>query len=123
EVPERKLVFYGEKAPVLLGLRALVDGKPLDEAHRAAWDEYVRRLFAHLDRNGDGSLDEREASAAPPPVLPSGVGGQARFAFNFAVLDSNGDGRVSLEELAEYYRQFGDAPFQVRSLGPGQPTD
>jgi Ca2+-binding EF-hand superfamily protein len=120
---ERKLVFLGESGPVLVGLRVQLDGRPLDEAHRAAWDDYVRRLFAHLDRNGDGILDEREAAPAPPPILPQGPGGPARFAFNFAVLDSDSDGKVSLAELAEYYRQFGDGPFQVRALGNGPPAD
>jgi Ca2+-binding EF-hand superfamily protein len=119
----QKLIFLGETGPVLIGLRVLVDGRPLEEAHRAAWDDYVHRLFRHLDRNGDGVLDEREAARAPSPVMVGGPGGPARFAFNFAVIDADGDGRVTEAEFAEYYRQFGDAAFQLRALPPGPSPD
>src|SRR5207244_8589752 len=47
--------------------------------------------------NSNGLLFGRGPMAAPP----------------FAQLDANGDGKISKDELAAYYRKAGMAPFQV----------
>src|SRR5262249_28120101 len=39
-------------------------------------------------------------------------------AFNFRVVDANGDGKISLTELMEYYRDYGNGPFQLSIASP-----
>src|SRR5262245_20105420 len=98
-------VLLADPHPVLVRLHVLVDGKPFRAVHRGTWDEYLKRLFRHLDRNGDGVLDEQEAAAAPPPELSlPGIGRRAgdapaHIAFNFRAVDADGDGRVTPAEL------------------------
>src|SRR5262245_66321674 len=47
--------------PAGVRFRVEIDGKTC----RASWDEYERRLFADLDRDGNGHLDRREAARVP----------------------------------------------------------
>src|SRR5262249_34735703 len=92
--------------PVLLRLHVTVDGKPLS----ALWDDCIAKLFKYLDANGDGFLDRGEAQRVPPPGALFGVGSAEPP--TLAELDTNGDGKVSREELAAYYRRNGATPFQ-----------
>ncbi|HEV3204351.1 MAG TPA: EF-hand domain-containing protein [Gemmataceae bacterium] len=114
-------VFFGDSRPVLVRLHVQVDGKPFRRAHQAAWEDYVKNLFHHLDRNGNGILDEAEARRLPLPqmFLPGSVDG-VNFAFNFSTIDTNGDGKVTLEEVMSYYQQFGTGPVHVQ-FAPYQP--
>jgi Ca2+-binding EF-hand superfamily protein len=112
------LVFLGDSRPVLIRLHVRIDGQPYRRAYKEAWADYVQHLFRHLDRNGDGVLTEDEA-ARMPPAQPM-FRGNARstlpvnIAFNFRVVDARGDGKVTLEELLEYYRHYGGAALQVQ---------
>lgn len=105
------LVFLAESGPVLVRLHVRVDGKPFRPLYRAAWEDYVRHVFRYLDRGGKGYLTEAEARRLPPPLRSGaavGPGGMPiNVAFNFRVLDADGDGKVTLRELLEYYEEFG----------------
>ena len=88
------IIFLAPSRPVLIRLHVEVDGRPLRETARAASEEYLRALFRHLDRNGDGFLSEAEAIHVPPPLLSlPGTGSESvHVAFNFRALYANGDG-------------------------------
>jgi Ca2+-binding EF-hand superfamily protein len=105
------VVYFGPSQPILLRLRVTVDGRPLS----AVWDDFVTKLFRHLDANGDGFLDRNEALRLPPPgVLFGGANGpDGSPAPVFRDLDADGDGRVTRDELAAYLRRAGYGPFQV----------
>jgi Ca2+-binding EF-hand superfamily protein len=109
------LVFLADSRPLLIRLHVQVEGRPLMQA----WDEFVGHVFAQSDLNKDGVLDAEEAARVPPPASLFG----ARGGFNFvnvggggtptAGLDANKDGKVTREELADYFRRNGGAPFSL----------
>src|SRR5438132_1248341 len=66
------IVYFGETRPILLRLQIGVAGRPLS----AVWDDFITKVFKHLDTNGDGVLDRNEAQRLPPPgVLFGGANG------------------------------------------------
>jgi Ca2+-binding EF-hand superfamily protein len=102
------VVYFAASRPVLLRLHVAVDGRPLS----AAWDDYVTRVFKYLDANGDGVLDRDEAQRMPSPdaLFGANYGGAAP---TLADLDADGDGKVTRDDLAGYFRRIGATPFQV----------
>jgi Ca2+-binding EF-hand superfamily protein len=110
------MVFMAETRPLLIRLHMSIDGKPLPDA----WQEFIQHLFKTLDIDRDGVLSEREAGRVPTPQtlfgMPVVVRFQpdARLAFPIGKLEANRDGKVTVKELADYYRNSGGAPFQVR---------
>ncbi len=105
------ILFFGDERPMLMRLHMVVDGKPF----RVVWDEHIRKLFRYLDRDGDRVLSKQEASQVPMPQ-PLGQGFanlQTTTASDFGGIDTNRDGEVTIEELANYYRRVGGGPFQI----------
>ncbi len=108
-------ILDAPSGPILVGVHIEVDGKSLEEGYKTAQRDYLRALFTYLDRNKDGFLDEAEARRAPLPLVGFDdlSGPDIHIAFNFRALDADGDGRVSLDELTQFYRDFEDAPFAL----------
>jgi Ca2+-binding EF-hand superfamily protein len=122
----RDFVFLADQRPILVRLHVRIDGRPFGEVQRESWDRYYRSLFHWLDRDGNGSLDESEAKRMPPPVglVRTGARGQTsqvNIAFNFQVVDANGDGRVTLDEMVDYYRHFSADPWSLRFIARQPP--
>jgi Ca2+-binding EF-hand superfamily protein len=114
------LVYLGDKRPVVIRLRLQLDGK----SFQAPWQSALKELLAFYDRNGDGTLDEKEAAHLPGPQelllgsqlrarggFPGGRAGGMRF----QDVDADGDGKVTLEELDAYYRKQGVGPLLVQA--------
>ena len=78
---------------------------------RRVWDDYVTKVFKYLDANGDGFLDRKEVQRMPSPKFCSAPAMAAALTMN--ELDTDGDGKVSRDELAAYFRRSGATPFQV----------
>ncbi len=115
------VVFLGQPRPLLLRLHLRIDGRPYQAVHRAAWDDYLKALFGQLDQNGDGFLSEAEARRLPPPPQLSGGSGSGRptnLAFNFRVVDADGNGKLDLAELVAFYRDYGGAGLSVTRVAP-----
>lgn len=103
-----ELLFIDGQKPIRLDLRVEVDGKSVP----AIWDDAFAKLFAYFDRDGDGALSVAEAGRLPSAFavrqllwgqLTSFTGAPPRF----AELDTNGDGKVARDELADYFRRSG----------------
>jgi Ca2+-binding EF-hand superfamily protein len=99
--------FLGDAGPQLLRLRVEIEGRPF----RVSWEEYLNKLFADLDRNGDGVLSQAEAARAPSALFLQAFlhgefpGDSSNSAAPFASLD--GDKAITRREFAGYYRQAG----------------
>jgi Ca2+-binding EF-hand superfamily protein len=95
------VLLPGTEMPCRLRLEVMVAGG----APTAAWDEFLARLFAFFDRDGDGSLSRDEVARLFPLPLPD----RKSLTFDFARLDP-GNGKVSLAELKAYCRANGFTP-------------
>jgi Ca2+-binding EF-hand superfamily protein len=105
-------VYLGEKQPVLVRFHVQIDGKPLLDV----WEDFMVKLFAYLDSNGDGILSKEEASRAPPVQVlfnnvPNFVGQRPSVP---KALDQNRDGKITRDELSEWYRRIGAAQLQIQ---------
>jgi Ca2+-binding EF-hand superfamily protein len=104
-------VFPGNAA---VRFEIAIDGAP-DER---AWHLFLERLFRHFDRNGDGKLDAAEVGRMFALPLP----GRKTLPMNFAAMDADKDGVVSLAELKRHCEQGGFVPL-VAILEPSTEDD
>lgn len=118
-------VFVASDRPVLLRLHLRNDGRP----YLAAWNDYMRKLYAYLDRNGDGVLDKAEAERIPSiRFLQFQLQGAIGLPYQgskgqLAQFDTNKDGKVSLGEFKTFYRRGGFTPLRLVSNSNRVPTD
>jgi Ca2+-binding EF-hand superfamily protein len=111
------VVYLGDPRPLLVRFHVQIDGKP----YQTAWDESIKYLFKYLDKNGDGVLSKQEVEKTPSPQL---LFNENSFYNSYSApsmneLDANHDGKVTLEELAAYYRRAGGGPFHFQA-GQGE---
>src|SRR5262249_38279070 len=109
-------VLLGETRPVLVRLHIRIDDRP----YSAVWDDFMQHLFSYLDINGDGRLDNDELERVPSAELLLGRGGagfvlrpEERLGPGLPRAKNN-DGKVTVAELADYYRKHGRAPLQLQ---------
>jgi Ca2+-binding EF-hand superfamily protein len=113
------VLYVGPPYPVLLRLRLRSEAGSVF----ARWDGFMTKLFAHLDRNRSGGLDRVEAGRAPTVaqlqqffagnLLALAAGTAPRGNVPFEQLDADRDGKVTLDELKDYYRKNGAGPVSV----------
>lgn len=117
------LVIDGLGEPVRLELRATFDGVSWPDHFAALHDRQLRSLFKQLDADGDAQLSRDEARRLPRPEAfgRRGPAAGVHVAFNFLVLDADGNGGADFAELVDYLARYGDAPLlldiQQRSGG------
>jgi hypothetical protein len=103
-----EFVVLPDGAPARLEVRIEVDGKPLS----AVWDDTFAKLTAYFDRDGNGSLDEKEAARLPDPValrqsIGTGFTPPIGVSPTFTELDTDNNGKVTPGEVAAYYKKAG----------------
>lgn len=106
--PPLELALVGDGKLARLEVRASVDGTPVP----AVWDDTFAKLHAFFDRDGNGTLDEKEAARLPAAkalrqAMGNGFTPPVGTAPAFAELDRNNDGKVTADELAAHYRAAG----------------
>jgi Ca2+-binding EF-hand superfamily protein len=112
----QKLVFLSDNGPIVIDLNITIDGKPFC----AAYAGFIDHLFATLDKDKDGALSKKEAAAAPYAEVLAGPGGSfGRVGGSNREMDANSDGKVTRQELADFYAKNGLAPFSL-SFTPKQ---
>src|SRR5262249_38370755 len=102
----QQVVFFGPTRPLLLRLHVRVNGRP----YPMLFDGYVKELFDFLDHDGDGVLSKAEAERAPDSqTLQERLNGaglfnaQANGTLKMDDVDTDSDGKVTLDELLAYY--------------------
>ena|GEM_PF-3089093 len=119
------LLVMGAAAPVRVRFEITVGGKPWREQFDDVQKRYRQALFAQLDTDRDGALSAAEARRLPPPRSWSSLGNNddVHVAFNFRVLDADGDGSASPAELEQYAKAFGVAPLRMIAIPAARATD
>ncbi len=118
------MVFLGDGRPVLIRLKIHIDGKP----YRLAWRDFVQAVVKEFDANGDGVLTKEEIERMPAAqmIFSGGIDGNTMrgdfVAPTLFQLDSDADGKITVEELATYMRRNGGPPLQVQSLSAPSPA-
>jgi hypothetical protein len=101
-----------------------IDTDSDDTVSKTEWDSYQQKLFAMMDADASGSLDEREfMHANRNDVVSFATGGFAnalRTSEMFAKLDANRDSSVSREEFVAYHSKLFDVMDDRRTAVLGQ---
>jgi Ca2+-binding EF-hand superfamily protein len=106
-------LFLASDRPVLLRVHARNGNRP----YFAAWEDYMDKMFAYFDVDGDGKLSAKEVKRVPNGQFlqyqVQGVIGLGFMPAQMDQLDTNKDGKVSREELRAYYRTNGLPPMML----------
>ena len=117
-----EVLVFTDARPVRIRISVRYEGKPPGEV----WLARLRALFDYCDRDGDGSLDAKEAAFVfsyqnMNQLLRSGsyqaVGAHTTA---LAQLDQDRDAKVSFAELTAYYQA---AAADLVRVQPGQPEN
>jgi Ca2+-binding EF-hand superfamily protein len=102
------VIFLTDARPLFLRVRLDAGGK----GFREAWLESLKDRAKYLDRDGDGVVTKQEAKkSALPDMVRAATGGAA--ALPSTEYDTDKDGKVSLDELADALRPA-LGPFRVQ---------
>lgn len=103
-----RLVYLGASGPLFLKLELTIDGQPISEFRQA----YVARQFSRFDKDDNGSLSAKEASAVPS--FGQVASGAAVPGDDWKSLDvSPQDGQLSLTEVTSHYEAFMGPAFSL----------
>ncbi len=110
------VLFLGESRPVVLRLHVQVDGK----GFRTAWDDFARKLYAYLDRDGNGVLTKDEAERGSIlQLIQNGFNGGFDENARLNIDTAPADGKISMAELTKFLK----AKFGAFTLAFVPPTD
>lgn len=121
--PAFEFVFFARTRPVRIRVVALHDGKTVE----SKWEETLKTLFEAFDRDHDGRLNRCEAELIfSKNELQTMFGGRPGHRAlsggtmpTLELLDRDGDGSVSFDEVASYYDGVTSA--LGRSIDAGRP--
>ncbi len=104
-------LVVGSEPPYRLRVSLLAEDASWTEHFDKVQDRYLELLFDRLDADHDGKLTQPEAKRTPAPVFSmeetqTGNINETHVAFNFLVLDDDGDGFVNRRELKAYYADY-----------------
>jgi Ca2+-binding EF-hand superfamily protein len=102
------LVIQGLTQPLRLRVYATHNDVPWNEYSTTVRTGQLQSLFGQLDADGDGRLVADEARRMPRPEAlgRTGKAEGINVAFNYRVLDVDGDGAASMDELQAYLAEF-----------------
>jgi len=110
------------------GLRTMAEMHKIDTdgdgtVSKAEWLAYQEKVFAALDKNKTGVVDEKEFLAPSSDMVSFATGGYARGLQTKAMMhkiDTDGDGTVSHDEFIAYQSKLFDMmdTGKTGSLGP-----
>lgn len=111
------VLYYSEARPVVMRLQIMVDGEPLEQA----WEGFADALFAKLDTDKSGSLNEKELTKLRPILAllterftqPNGDAARAMTREELAAhLQLNGLGPLRLPPIVENNQRFNRGGFR-----------
>ena len=125
-------LVVGSEPPYRLRVSLLAEDGSWTEHFDKVQDRYLELLFDRLDADDDGKLTQPEAKRTPAPVFSmeetqtSNIN-ETHVAFNFLVLDDDGDGFVNRQELKAYYSGYtrgsiGFGPWNIPGASDGRST-